>query len=172
MVDREKTIIPLHVAYDVLAAFGVDPSSKTYQRWRRDDGFRLVDLEQMLRESRLLLRADWRDWLQDIMGVIQDQLRTIGIIAQADLGSVGEQGNFQIDGRKRWIKYVPDDDDDFDRVVRSINSLIRAWGSYRKLRSCEGTDGWVYGLLSNRDWNKLDSTASDLVNLLFTSDLR
>jgi hypothetical protein len=65
-------------------------------------------------------------------------------------------------------KYVSSEKDDFEQVIRSVNALIRGKGYYRKFRSCEGTDGWAYGLLTNDDWNALESGAKELVALLFT----
>jgi hypothetical protein len=153
----------------VLATFGIGPYSKGYQRWRRDDGFRLVDLEEVLGESQFVLRVDWREWLQDATNTIRDQLGAIGISAAADLGEDGDQGYIEVEGRREVIKYVPNDDDDFDVVIQTINSLISTKGRYRKFRSCEGSDGWAYCLLSNENWNELESSAGELMNLLFFS---
>lgn len=52
LADWEKMIVPLDEAHEVLHVFGIGPSSREYQRWRRDDGFRHVDFEGVLRESR------------------------------------------------------------------------------------------------------------------------
>ncbi len=172
MADLEKTIVPLDAAHEVLSTFGIGPYSKAYQRWRREDGFRLVDLEDVLGESQFLLRVDWREWLQDAVNTILGQLSAIGVSAIADLGEEGEHGHIEIEGKREHVKYVPNDDDDFDKVIRSINALISAKGQYRKLRSCEGSDGWKYGLLSNDDWKALESRAIELAQLLFVPDSR
>jgi hypothetical protein len=167
MADLEKTIVPLDAAHEILAAFGILPTNKAYQRWRRDDGFRLTDFLDVLCESRFLLVVDWREWLQDAMNIILDQLSAIGALPGLELGEGGEEGYLEVDGKRAWIKYVPTDDDNFVNVIRSINLLIHPAGQYRKLRSCEGTDGWIYGLLANNDWKELESSVSELVNLVF-----
>jgi hypothetical protein len=170
MPDHEKTIVPLYDAHAALSAFGIGPSSKGYLRWRRPDGFCLVDLEVVLGESQYILRVDCREWMQDAMNTIQDQLTAIGVSATSDLGEEGEQGFIEIEGKQDAIKFVPNDDDDFDTVVQSINTLISTKGRYRKFRTSEGSDGWAYGLLSNGDWKELESNAPELVTLLFMPD--
>lgn len=167
MADWETTIIPLDDAHEVLSVFGIGPSSREYQRWRRDDGLRHVDFEGVLGESLSILTVDWREWLQDAVDTITGQLDELGIEAAADLGEDGNEGVLQIGGKTAQIKYVPDDDDDFDRVIEAINRLIVETARYRKLRSCEGSDGWSYAVLKNEDWQALETAAGATVGLLF-----
>ena len=63
--------------------FGIGPSSREYQRWRGDDGFRQVDFEGVLNESGAVLVVDWREWLQDAVVVILRLLQELGITAAA-----------------------------------------------------------------------------------------
>jgi hypothetical protein len=167
MADWEKTIISLDDAREVLSVFGIGPSSRGYQRWRRDDGFRHVDFEEVLGESNLILSVDWREWLQDAVDTIVGQLEEIGIEGSADLGEDGNEGVIQVDGRSARIRFVADNDDDFNQVIDSINHLIAATARYRKFRSCEGSDGWTYAVLKNEDWQALEATAGATVKLLF-----
>ncbi len=168
MADWEKTIIPLDDAHEVLSVFGIGPSSREYQRWRRDDGFRHVDFEGVLRKSRFVLKVDWREWLQDAVDTITGQLEELGIEAAADLGEDGNEGVLEIAGKTARIKFVPADDDDFDRVIEAINCLIAASARYRRFRSSEGSDGWSYAVLKNEDWQALETAAGATVRLLFT----
>jgi hypothetical protein len=167
MADWEKTIIPLDDAHEVLSVFGIGPSSREYQRWRRDDGFRHVDFEGVLGESRSVLTVDWREWLQDAVDVITGQLDELGIEAAAHLGEDGNEGVIQIDGQSARIKFVPEDDDDFDRVIDAINRVIGEKARYRQFRSCEGSDGWSYAVLKKEDWQALEAAAGATVRLLF-----
>ena len=167
MADWEKTIIPLDDAHEVLTVLGIDPSSREYQRWRRDDGFRHVDFEGVLGESRSVLTVDWREWLQDAVDTITGQLEELGMEIAPDLGEDGNEGVLQIDGKSARIKFVPNDDDDFDRVIEAINRLIADKARYRKFRSCEGSDGWSYAVLKNEDWQALEMAAGATVRLLF-----
>jgi hypothetical protein len=167
MTDWEKTIIPLDDAHEILSVFGISPYSREYLRWRRDDGFRHVDFEGVLSESRSVLGVDWRLCLQDAVDAIVGQLEELGIEASADLGEDGNEGVIQIDGESERIKYVPADDDDFDRVIDAINRLITEKALYRRFRSCEGSDGWWYAVLKNEDWREIEGTAGATVRLLF-----
>jgi hypothetical protein len=167
MADWEKTIIPLDDAHEILSVFGIGPSSREYQRWRRDNGFRHVDFEGVLGESRSILTVDWREWLQDAVDTITGQLDELGIDAAADLGEDGNEGVLHIAGKTARIKFMPADDDNFDRVIEAINRLIAETARYRKFRSCEGSDGWSYAVLKNEDWQALETAAGTTVRLLF-----
>jgi hypothetical protein len=167
MADWEKTIVPLDEAHELLSVFGIGPTSREYQRWRRDDGFRHVDFVGVLGESRSVLTADWRGWLQDAVATVSQQLEDLGIEAAADLGEDGNEGVIQIAGKSARIKFVPADEDDFDRVIEAINQLIAETARYRKFRSCQGSDGWSYAVLKNDDWHALESAAGATVRLLF-----
>jgi len=70
VICGDHWFIPLDDAHGVLSVFGVGPSSREYQRWRRDDGFRQVDFEGILNESSAVLVVYWREWLQDAVEVI------------------------------------------------------------------------------------------------------
>jgi hypothetical protein len=76
MADWDTTIIPLDDAHEVLSVFGIGPSSREYQRWRRDDGIRHVDFEGVLSQSGSVLTIDWREWLQDAAHRHQDRQRS------------------------------------------------------------------------------------------------
>jgi hypothetical protein len=168
MSDGQKTIIPLADASEILSMFGVDPSSREVQRWQRDDGFRQVDFEGILNDSGKILSVDWREWLQDAVDLIIQQLGELGIDAAADLGEEGEQGVFEAAGQSARVKYVPADEDDFDEVIATINDAVYEMAHYRKFRSCEGSDGWSYAILKSEDWETLETVAGATVRLLFT----
>lgn len=165
MPDRETTIIPLDDAHEILGTFGIGPRSQGYQRWRRDDGFRWVDLEDVLNESSAVLSVDWRDALQDALETVATQVGDIGISLGSDLDEEGEQASLEVDGKRVSVAYSADGD--FDTVVRAINGLIADKAQYRKFRSSEGSDGWRYGLLTNEDWKSLETNAPKVTALLF-----
>jgi hypothetical protein len=169
MSDREKKIIPLQDAQKVFSTFGIGPDNPEYRRWRREDGFRHVDLEDVLDTSHMVLVVDWREWLQDAVDKMAEQLAALDIPLTAELGEEGEQGTVEVDGIIRKVKYIPDDDDDFDDVMEAINLLIKGRAGYRKFRSSEGSDGWRYAVLKDEDWQMLVSSVPDLIQLLFVN---
>src|SRR5262249_9858088 len=99
MSNRENTIVTLDDAHEVFEAFGIGPYSRGYQRWRRKDGFRQVDLESVLTESRAVLIVDGREWLQDAVDIIAGQLERMGLEVASDLGEDGNDGVLQVEGR-------------------------------------------------------------------------
>jgi hypothetical protein len=167
MSDWGKRIIPLNDTHQVFSVFGVDPSSREVQRWQRDDGFRQVDFEGILNQSSRTLIVDWREWLQDAVDVILQQLGELGIDAVADLDEEGVQGDFEAAEQSMRIKYVPADEDDFDQVIAAINNTVDEIAHYRKFQSCEGSDGWRYAILKNEDWETLESVTGATLKLLF-----
>jgi hypothetical protein len=167
MNDREKTIVPLDDAHAIFAAFGIGPENSEYQRWRRDDGFPLVDFEGVLHVSQQVLSVDWREWLQDALETVASQLDSVGIALVVDLDDEGEQGEICIAGRRERVKYVPNDEDDFADVIAAINRLIAGQAEYRMFRSCIGSDGWWYGFLTSDQWRELEGEVSRTLELLF-----
>ena len=168
MSDMETTVIPLDDAREVLGKFGIGPEGQAYQRWRRDDGFRRVDLESVLSKSVLVLAIDWRESLLDALENVATQLYSLGFSFDSDLDDDGNQGYVEIDGKRGDVKYDPSDNDDLDDVMRSINQLIKEKAQYRKFRSCEGTDSRWYGLLSNENWKSLESNLPGVLSLIWT----
>ena len=168
MSKYESTIIPLDDAHEFLAAFRIDGNNREYQRWRRDDGFRWGDFEDVLHTSPLILGVDWREWLHDSIDTVIEQLAACDITATAELGDDGERGSVSVNDGSEQIKYVPNDEDDFDAVIASINRLIAGRAEYRKLNSCEGSDGWSY-VLPVDQWTDLSESVPQTVNLVFAS---
>lgn len=169
MSNANDSLIALDDAHELLAAFGIGPDNREYQRWERDDGFRLDDLEDVLNKSSYVLSVDWRECLQDALETIQTQLASLGISVTLDLDEEGNHGYIEVNGTRAAVKYVPNDDDDFDNVIKSIDGLIADKAQYRIFRSCEGTDGWTYGVLSSDDWGSLEKKIPHLLRLLFAT---
>jgi hypothetical protein len=167
MPDRETTIIPLAAADQILTAFRIGPNDQAYRRWKQVDGFRWVDFEDVLHQSPFVLAVDWTEWLRDGVELMIDQLHLLDIQAEADWENGGEEGQIREAGKERAIKYDPNDDDDFDDVVREINLLIGPSAQYRKLRSSEGSDGWAYALLPADAWGDLERSVPKWSSFLF-----
>jgi hypothetical protein len=161
------TVVSLRDANEVLRKFGIALDSKACRRRRRDEGFRWIDLEELLSESLHVLAVDWRESLQDVLESIAPQLYSIGLTFDSDLNDAGKEGMIEIDGEWEKVKYRLNDD--LDDVIRSINRLTRNKAEYRRFRSCEGTDVRWYGFLSKEDWARLESNVPNVLSLLFCS---
>jgi len=170
MSEYETTIIPLGDTHTLLASFGIGGDNREYQRWRRDDGFRWVDLEDVLNTSPLVFGIDWREWLQDAIETISDQLSSLDITLVSELNDDGDRGTISVNGNSREIQFVLDDNDDFCAVVASVNALIGGRAANRKFKSCEGSDGYWFGLQTVEQCNVLDGSLPQTLNLIFTLD--
>ena len=170
MSDFESTIVPLDDCHTLLASFGVAGDNREYQRWRRDDGFRWVDLEDTLNTSEFVLGIDWRESLSDAVDTIGHQLSLIDVQLDVNLNDEVDCGTICIGMSSTEIKFVPDDYDDFCNVVDAVNRLLDGRVVYRKFNSCEGSDGYWFGLQTAEQWNALDSAIPQTGKLIFKSD--
>ncbi|MGL6074417.1 MAG: hypothetical protein ACRC8S_09685 [Fimbriiglobus sp.] len=160
------TIIPLNHADVIFSVFGISPSSREYQRWRTEDGYRHVDFEGVLGESGSVFTMDWRESFQDVVDVLQGQLDRLGMQAAFSLTEDGDASEVQIAGKTAPIQFASADDN-FDRVIQVINRLLAPTARYRKFRSDEGSDAWSYAVLRNEDWQFLETATGSTVALLF-----
>jgi hypothetical protein len=167
MSASDYPVVPLDDCHELFSAFGINPYSRAYQRWRRDDGFRLPDLRDVLDESGLTFIVDWRAWLRDAVNEMIQQLALLEITATAELDEDGNQGMFSVYGRSTNIKYIPAEEHSFDDVVAVVNHLIAPSAQYKKFRACEGSDHWSYALLRDTDWQALHSAIPKTMELLF-----
>src|SRR5262245_16652775 len=120
MGTDSSTIIPLNEAHQILRIFGIGPNSRGYQRWRREDGFRREDFDDVLNESDFILNVDWRELLADAMDSIVSQLDELGIEATAYWDEEDEIELLYSDGSEVTIKYSLNDEDNFDQVIALI----------------------------------------------------
>lgn len=169
MRPAEDSLVSLDDAHEVLGTFGIGTDNRAYQRWKQPEGFKLADFENVLNESPLVLAVDWRECLEDALETMSTQLASFQIQAVLGLDEGGNQGHVKVHGHRVAVKYTPNDGDNFDLIIGSINELIGSRAQYRKLRACVGTDGWSYGLLSNEKWDSLESRFPELVRRLFVT---
>ena len=170
MSEYESTIVPLDDCHTLLASFDIGGDNREYQRWRRDDGFRWVDLEDVLNTSPFVLGIDWSEWLNDAVDTIAHQLSLIDVQLDVNLNDDGDRGTISVGESSTDIKFVPDDDYNFCAVVSAVNRLLGGRAVYRKFNSCEGSDGYWFGLQTAGQWHALYSTIPQTVKLIFTSD--
>ncbi|MCA9041015.1 MAG: hypothetical protein KDA65_11755 [Planctomycetaceae bacterium] len=161
-------LVPLDEVHAIMDAFQQDRQNKDYLRWRRNDGLRHYDLVDVLANSPRLLFVDWRECLDDAVEIIKKQLLLYGIELQAEMDETVPCGTVYVQGESAAIRYVPSEDDaNFDQVMTNINKLVHEQVQYRRLVSCEGTDGYSYALLSHAEWQKLEAELPGLTDKLF-----
>ncbi|QDU41207.1 hypothetical protein Mal4_55720 [Maioricimonas rarisocia] len=168
MSGQSPRVIPLDDAHEILGTFGIGPDNRSYQRWRRDDGIERHDLETILADSPHYLAVDWRSSLDELRDLICDQLEAVDVPVEFELhGEDGNKGTIHVGEQSLAVRYVASEEDDFDDVIRAINRLVAPRAAYRKLRSCEGTDGWAYVLATRETWRDLDAAAGAVTDMMF-----
>lgn len=166
MYDFE--IVPLEEADTLFAAFGVGPGHREYERWRRAEGFRLDDLDDVLGESPRIIVVDWRSFLEEALEQIAPALETLGVELDYTVDDDGNHGVVRYGNRSVAAKYAPDDDDDdFDAVVRDLVALVDGRVEFRSLWSARGSDTYVYGVLAPEEWRRLRAAIPALLIRVF-----
>ncbi|EMI16124.1 hypothetical protein RMSM_06961 [Rhodopirellula maiorica SM1] len=101
-----------------------------------NSGICVHDLEDVLHNAEVDLVVDWRSSLQDVTPIIATILEGLHIEASIDLfGEDLNEATMTVDDKNSDLKFVTRDDDDFDTVIATVNSLIRSTASFRKFRS-------------------------------------
>lgn len=146
-------------------------NDRQYTRWRRDDGFRWVDLEDVLFTSPFILSVDWREYLPDAIQVIQSNLACFDVRLVADMDEAEPQGSIAIEGKVEPVRYVPSEHDaDFNQVVGAVNRLLEGLGlEYRLFNTTVGSDGWTYAVLTLGQWRELKDKVPEAVDMIFRS---
>lgn len=155
-------------ACKLLETFQVDLKHSEVQRYLTDGGIKSFDLEDLLNCGPLTLVFDWRDVLQGGIDDASKQLALFDVSLTGNWNSDGTKGAITVDGQTEQVKYVPDDNDDFDTVIVTVNRLMAGRCEYRKFNSCIGSDTWQYGLLSSQQWQELTESPGNVANVLFT----
>lgn len=170
-MDPATYIIPLDSAHRILAVFGITQSTPAYDRWLRPDGVRLSDFDEVLFDSRFIFGMDWRGFLDDIVAEIIPAVGELGgqLIYEPD-GEQGTSGTIRsADGRSEGIRYVPNEDDDFDDVIRAFQRLAPTEVEFRQSPANAGSDTWSYAVLLKSEWSELESIDRVAIRHFFIS---
>lgn len=154
--DRKNRRLPLEVAHPILVTFGITRSSPTYERWVKEDGFDPDDFGEVLGESPSIVGMDWRGLLGDALEDFATALKRVGV--EIEFGGVDDTGTGYVacEGRRVDVAYV-EAGDDFDEVVRRLQSILPPQIEIRASSSNEGCDGWSYAVLARDEWAEVDA---------------
>ena len=166
-MNPETYRIPMDTAHKILATFGITRPTRAYERWVKDDGFDLSDFGEVLFESSFVFIIDWRAWLQEELDTIRASLGQLDVQLTLDLDDDGESGNVACDERRAAVAYRPNDESDFDDVIRGIQSAVPENIEFRASPCNGGSDTMVYAVLPADEWDDLENTARDVVNYFF-----
>ncbi len=159
--------IPMDTAHKILATFGITKPTRAYERYVKSDGFDVNDFSDVLFESPFIITVDWRGWLQEELETIATALKELGQPLSFHLDEEGNYGSVEANGRKAMVKYVPNDEDDFDAVVKAVQTVISPSIEFRESPGNRGSDSWTYAVLPKDEWAELQNVAGPVVSYFF-----
>jgi len=165
----DKHLIPVAIAQQILATFGVTKATPQYERWVTDDGFRVADFGDVWFESPFVFIIDWRAWMQEELESIAGSLEKLDVELQLDLNDEGETGEVVCCGRRAPVSYRPVDEGSFDEVIQSVQAVMPANIEFRASPSNGGSDTGVYAVLPRDEWADLDKLSREVVSHFFQS---
>ena len=169
-VDPERYWIPVDTANQILATFGITKPSAVYERRLRPDGFRLIDFNDVLFESRFVFIMDWRGELDEFVATVLPALGEMGCeLTYEPEGDDGAVSGILIstDSRIAAIRYVPTEGGDFDEVIRAFARLCPETIEFRQTPGNKESDTWVYAALSRDEWRELEKLEPVVIRHFF-----
>lgn len=146
--------IPSEIAHGILVTFGITRSSPAYERRVKEDGFDSNDFRDVLRESPAIVGVDWRSPLGHALEDFAAALKRLGVqIAFEDVDDTGS-GYVACEARRVDVSYMRAGDD-FDEVVRRLQSILPPEIEIRASPFNVGSDGWYYAVIPREEWAKL-----------------
>lgn len=166
-MNPETYRIPLEIAHKILATFGITSPTRAYERWVKNDGFDLKDFDEVLYESPFIFIVDWRACLQDELETIRDSLARLDVHLDLELDSDGESGHVVAYGQRHAIAYHPNDDSDFDNVMRKLQTVVPDNIEFRASPHNGESDTALYAVLPQDEWADLESIAREVIKYFF-----
>jgi hypothetical protein len=151
-------LINLDVAHQVLATFGITEPSPLYDRRVKPSGFAHDDLHEVLAsESPFIFIVDWRAALPEELALIIPAVEKLGANVRSEVAVDADDGWIECAGKREWVKYVPNDNDDFTDVIVAFQTIIPAAIEFRESIHNGGSDTWEFAALLREEWTALES---------------
>lgn len=166
-MNIETYRIPIEVAHEILAAFGITRPTRAYERWVKDDGFDLKDFDEVLFESPFVYPIDWRAWLSEELETIRDSLARLNVNLGIELDENGEAGHVACDGRRAAVVYRPNEGSDLDDVIRAIQSVLPDHLELRAAPTNQDNDTAIYALRPKTTWGDLEKLHREVIEHFF-----
>jgi hypothetical protein len=161
-------VVPVESANQILEIFGITKPSRLYARRLQPAGFRLWDFVDVVYESRFIFAMDWRGVLDEFVDEVLPVVAELGIrLEYQPDNEEGTRGTITAsEGRTEHVRYIPNEGDDFDEVIRSLQRLCGGEVEFRHADNA-GSDTWVYAVLLRCQWKKLEAIDRGVIRYLF-----
>ena len=165
--------IPLDIANQILATFGVTEPSELYVRRVGTGGFRVANFADVLYESRFVFVIDSSLELDLMCADIATALAELG--APVDVETDEEEGTTGAvvsPLAATVIRFDAAAGDGYEAVAAVIRAFQDAAGDAVEFRARPGDDHpendcWIYAVLAPREWRTLDALNGGVIRHFF-----
>ena len=166
----DPNLLPIDVAHEILAVFGVTEPTAVYERRVKPDGFDPAGLWDVIADaSPFVFIVDHRAALPDELARIAPAVAELGAALTVDVAADADDGWISCDDRCAPVKYRPADRDDFTDVIRAVQRVVPDTIEFRASPDNGDNDDWVFAALLREEWAKLEALREPFVREFFDS---
>jgi hypothetical protein len=164
--------VPLDVANQILATFGITNPTPLYERRLRAWGFPGDDFFEVLGDSRFLFVADDSiELYEDLVEPAAGAMRELGVPVELERDEDGVMAALSTENGGGVVLRL-DDVASFEVVeglFRTIHSVAPQWVEFRRRPGDEDGDCWIYAVLAPDEWRELEQSpqTGDVIRRLF-----
>jgi hypothetical protein len=164
-------IIPLDVANQILATFGINEPTGLYERRVTTGGFTIERFADVLFESRFVFIMDDEIELDLICADIATALAELGapvdVETDEDDGTTGALTSPTAAVVVRFDRSAGDGYAAANQIIRGFQQTAGDAVEFRGRPADADGDCWIYAVLSPQEWRELDLLAGGVIRLYF-----
>lgn len=160
-------LIPVEIAHQILATFGINQPTPLYERRVKPGGFQAEDLREVLRESRFVFTIDWRAALPEELPPISAALGELGAQLRIEVPADADEGYIACGTNRQPAQYVASKNDDFRNVIVAIQRVLPASIEFRESVDNGQSDTWTFAVLLRDEWRQLEALDGEFIKTTF-----
>ena len=164
-------IIPLDVANQILATFGINEPTPLYERRITTGGFTLENFADVLYESRFVFVMDDELELDAVCADIATALAELGAAVDVETdeheGTTGALTSVHAAVVVRFDRSAGDHYAAANAIIRAFQQAAGDSVEFRGRPGDEARDCWIYAVLTPQEWRELDLLPGGVIRLYF-----
>ena len=164
-------IIPLDVANQILATFGINEPTPLYERRITTGGFTFANFADVLFESRFIFVMDDELELYAICADIATALAELGAAVDVETDEhVGTTGALTSPHAAVVVRFDRSAGDHYaagNAIIRAFQQAAGDGVEFRGRPGDEAGDCWIYAVLTPQEWRELDLLPGGVIRLYF-----
>ena len=165
------SLIPLDVANQILATFGITAPTPMYERRVTSGGFTVANFADVLFESRFVFVMDDELELDLICADVATALAELGapvdVEVDEDEGTTGAIASPHAAVVVRFDRRAGDRYAAANKIIRAFQQAAGDAVEFRGRPGDAGGDCWIYAVLTPQEWRELDALAGGVIRLYF-----